>query len=132
MRPTRPRSWFTRLTKGAAHAVGQPTAFMIVVSIVAAWAFTGPLLAFSNRWQLFINTLTTVVTFVMVFLIQATQNRDNEAMQIKLDEIIRAVGEADNALLDLEELEEADLDRIRDSYEGLARKARASRRGMAG
>jgi low affinity Fe/Cu permease len=91
------------------------------------WAITGPLFQFSNTWQLVINTGTTIVTFLMVFLIQATQNRDAEAMQVKLDEIIRAIGNAKNELLDIEELEESDLNKIRQSYEEIAKKARASR-----
>ena len=127
MRPTRPRSWFTRLTKGTAHLTGRPPTFVVAVSVVAVWALTGPLFRFSDTWQLVINTGTTIVTFLMVFLIQSTQNRDTEAMQVKLDEIIRAIGNAQNELLDLEELEERDLDRIRDSYRELARRARAGR-----
>jgi low affinity Fe/Cu permease len=103
-------------------------AFIFAVSAVAAWAITGPIFDFSNTWQLVINTATTIVTFLMVFLIQSTQNRDAEAMQVKLDEIIRAIGNAQNELLDLEELEEEDLDRIRASYEQLARKARGAAR----
>jgi low affinity Fe/Cu permease len=125
MRPTKSRTWFTRLTKMTAHAVGRPVAFIVAAALVLAWALTGPLFGFSDTWQLVINTATTVVTFLMVFLIQSTQNRDAEAMQVKLDEIIRAIGNAKNEVLDLEELEEEDLDRIRASYEELARKARA-------
>ena len=124
MRPTKSRSWFTRLTKWTAHAAGQPRTFMLAVLVVIAWALSGPLFNFSNTWQLVINTATTIATFLMVFLIQATQNRDGEAMQLKLDEIIRAIGNAKNELLDIEELEEDDLDRIRRSYEDIARKAR--------
>ena len=129
MRPTKSRTWFTRLTKATAHAVGRPIAFIVAAALVAGWALTGPLFGFSDTWQLVINTATTIVTFLMVFLIQSTQNRDSEAMQVKLDEIIRAIGSAKNELLDLEELEEEDLDRIRSSYEELARTARAERRG---
>ena len=127
MRPTKSRSWFTRLTKWTAHAAGQPAAFMLAVLVVVAWAVTGPMFRYSNTWQLVINTATTIATFLMVFLIQATQNRDGEAMQLKLDEIIRAIGNAKNELLDIEELEEADLLKIRKSYEEIARKARAAR-----
>ena len=124
MRPTKSRSWFTRLTKWTAHAAGQPGTFMIAMIIVIAWAVTGPIFHYSNTWQLIINTATTIATFLMVFLIQATQNRDGEAMQLKLDEIIRAIGNAKNELLDIEELEESDLKRIRKSYEEIARQAR--------
>ena len=88
------------------------------------WALSGPLFGFSDTWQLVINTSTTIITFLMVFLIQNTQNRDTEAMQIKLDELIRAHQGADNRLLDLEELEDRDLGEFRDSYEALAEGAR--------
>jgi low affinity Fe/Cu permease len=128
MRPARARSWFTRLTKWTAHAAGRPATFILCVGIVLLWAITGPLFGFSDSWQLAINTSTTIVTFLMVFLIQATQNRDAEAMQLKLDEIIRAIGNARNEVLDLEELEEEDLATIRQSYEELAQKARGGRR----
>jgi low affinity Fe/Cu permease len=124
MRPTRPRHWFTRLTKWTAHASGRPVTFILAVVIILIWACTGPLFGFSNTWQLVINTGTTIVTFLMVFLIQSTQNRDGEAMQVKLDEIIRALEGARNEVLDLEELEDEELRRIRDTYEELARKAR--------
>ena len=127
MRPTKSRSWFTRLTKWTAHATGSPIACMLAVGVVIVWALMGPVFRFSNTWQLVINTGTTVITFLMVFLIQATQNRDAEAMQVKLDEIIRAIGNAKNELLDIEELEEADLNKIRRSYEEIAQKARAAR-----
>jgi low affinity Fe/Cu permease len=124
MRPTKPRSWFTRLTKATARASGRPVTFAIAFGVVLTWAVTGPLFGFSDTWQLVINTGTTIVTFLMVFLIQSTQNRDGEAVQVKLDEIIRALGNAQNELLDLEELEERDLDRIRDEYRAMARQAR--------
>jgi len=124
MRPTKSRSWFTRLTKWTAHASGKPLTFVLAAGVIIAWALTGPLFGFSDTWQLIINTSTTIVTFLMVFLIQATQNRDAEAMQLKLDEIIRAIANAKNELLDIEELEESDLDRIRKSYEDIAQKAR--------
>jgi low affinity Fe/Cu permease len=124
MRPTKSRSWFTRFTKWTAHATGQPIAFTLAALVVLVWALTGPMFRFSNTWQLIINTATTIATFLMVFLIQATQNRDGEAMQLKLDEIIRAIGNAKNELLDIEELEESDLIKIRKTYEEIARKAR--------
>jgi len=96
------------------------------------WAVTGPLFGFSDTWQLAINTGTTIVTFLMVFLIQNTQNRDSEALQIKIDELIRATEGAHNALLDLEEIEGHEFDKIRLTYAKLARKARADlRKGMS-
>jgi low affinity Fe/Cu permease len=116
---------FTRFAKWIARAMGHPAAFVLALLIIVGWAVVGPVFGFSDTWQLVINTGTTIVTFLMVFLIQNTQNRDSEAMQLKLDELIRAVQGAHNALLDLEELTQADLDRLRARYEGLARQARA-------
>jgi low affinity Fe/Cu permease len=103
---------------------GRPVTFVIAVVLVVVWGVSGPLFHFSDTWQLVINTSTTIVTFLMVFLIQNTQNRDTAAMQIKLDELIRALEGAHNALLDLEELDEKDLTRFRKRYEQLAEKAR--------
>ena len=127
MRPTRSRSWFTRFAKRVAHLSGRPAAFILATSVIVFWAVSGPLFGFSDTWQLVINTGTTIVTFLMVFLIQSTQNRDAEATQVKLDEISRAIGHAKNELLDLEELEDEDLDEIRATYQDMARKARAQR-----
>ena len=127
MRPTKNRTWFTRFTKNTSRMTGRPLTFLLAIAVVLAWAISGPLFGFSDTWQLVINTGTTVITFLMVFLIQATQNRDAEAMQVKLDEIIRALGTAKNEVLDLEELEERDLDAIRDVYQDLAREARRHR-----
>src|SRR5207344_2494769 len=124
MRPTKSKSWFTRFAKATARLTGRPVTFMLAVAVIVVWAITGPIFGFSDTWQLIINTGTTIITFLMVFLIQSTQNRDSEAMQVKLDEIIRAIGNAKNELLDIEELEESDLDRIRKTYEEMARKAR--------
>lgn len=97
---------------------------MLALCVVVVWALSGPLFDFNDTWQLVINTGTTIITFLMVFLIQNTQNRDAEAMQIKLDELIRAAHEAQNSLLDLEELEPEDLERIRARYTDLAKQAR--------
>ena len=124
MRPTRSKSWFTRFTKLTAKATGKPLAFTVAVFVIAAWAITGPIFGFSDTWQLIINTATTVITFLMVFLIQSTQNRDSEAIQVKLDELIRLSKGGHNVLLDLEELEEEELDRIRESYCKIAEEAR--------
>ncbi len=124
MRPTKSKSWFTRFAKWTARVTGRPVTFVAAVTVILVWACTGPLFGFSDTWQLVINTGTTIVTFLMVFLIQNTQNRDAEAIQVKLDELIRAVKGAHNVLLDLEELEEEELDHIHASYERLAEHAR--------
>jgi low affinity Fe/Cu permease len=118
-------SWYARFAKRAAHFCGRPKVFALAVATIVVWAVTGPVFGFSDTWQLVINTSTTIVTFLMVFLIQNTQNRDTEAIQVKLDELIRATQGAHNALLDLEELDEAKLDEFRAKYEALARAARA-------
>ena len=117
-------SVFTRFAKWASRATGKPATFIGAVCIILLWALTGPIFDFSDTWQLVINTSTTIVTFLMVFLIQNTQNRDTEAMQIKLDELIRAISSAQNTLMDLEELDEKELDEIRKEYEAMAEKAR--------
>ena len=114
-----------------ARFCGRPRVFVLAVAIIAAWLLTGPIFGFSDTWQLVINTGTTIITFLMVFLIQNTQNRDTEAIQVKLDELIRATQGAHNALLDLEVLEEENLDAFRAKYQALASAARAElRRGM--
>jgi low affinity Fe/Cu permease len=117
-------SRFSRFAKWTARQTGHPSIFGLAVLAIIAWIATGPLFGFSDTWQLVINTGTTIVTFLMVFLIQNTQNRDSEAMQLKLDEIIRSMEGAHNVLLDIEELEENQLDRIRERYIDLAREAR--------
>ena len=115
---------FTRFANGVSRAAGRPLTFVICCVTIMMWAASGPLFGFSDTWQLAVNTSTTIVTFLMVFLIQNTQNRDTEAIQIKLDELIRATTGAHNALMDLEELEETHLNQFRDRYEALARQAR--------
>jgi low affinity Fe/Cu permease len=132
MRPTKTASWFTQFAKSTARATGKPVAFVVAAGVILVWSITGPLFGFSDTWQLVINTSTTIVTFLMVFLIQNTQNRDAEAVQVKLDELIRVTEGAHNALLNLEELEEKELDRIRAQYASLAERARADlNRGKA-
>src|SRR3954462_14785487 len=109
---------FDKFSAKVTSATGSPAAFIIALMVIVIWAVTGPLFRFSDTWQLVINTGTTIITFLMVFLIQNTQNRDSEATQVKLDEIIRAIGNAKNELLDLEEFEEHDLDEIKETYQG--------------
>jgi low affinity Fe/Cu permease len=120
--------WYSRFAKSASRFCGRPRIFTLAVLVITVWIMTGPLFDFSDTWQLVINTGTTIVTFLMVFLIQNTQNRDTEAIQVKLDELIRATQGAHNALLDLEELEEASLDAFRARYEALAAAARVDLR----
>ncbi|MEJ0087401.1 MAG: low affinity iron permease family protein [Pseudomonadota bacterium] len=124
MTPAKSSSWFTRFAKGIARATGQPVTFALALCVVLAWAISGPLFHWSDTWQLVINTGTTIVTFLMVFLIQSTQNRDSEAVQIKLDELLRISPGAHNVLMNLEELEERELGRIRAVYVRLAENAR--------
>ncbi len=124
-------SWYSRFAKAAAHFCGRPRVFVLAVGVVAAWIVTGSIFGFSDTWHMVIQTGITIVTFLMVFLIQNTQNRDTEAIQVKLDELIRATKGAHNALLDLEELEQEHLDAFRTKYLALAKTARAeSSRGL--
>jgi low affinity Fe/Cu permease len=122
----RTATWYSSFAKSASHFCGRPRTFALAAGIIAIWIVTGPIFGFSDTWQLVINTGTTIITFLMVFLIQNTQNRDTEAIQIKLDELIRATKGAHNALLDLEELEEEALDAFRRRYQVLAASARES------
>jgi low affinity Fe/Cu permease len=117
-------SFFTRFARIAATVTGKPATFIVAVGIIITWAVLGPFFGFSDTWQLVINTGTTIITFLMVFLIQNTQNRDTEALQIKLDEIIRSTRGARNAVLDLEEMDEKQLNAIRKEYLELAERAR--------
>lgn len=120
----RTATWYSGFAKSAARFCGRPRTFTLALAVIATWIVTGPVFGFSDTWQLAINTGTTIITFLMVFLIQNTQNRDTEAIQIKLDELIRATKGAHNALLDLEELEEDALDAFRRKYQALAMSAR--------
>jgi low affinity Fe/Cu permease len=117
---------FKVFAKWTARITGKPIAFVLALMVIIVWAISGPIFGYSDTWQLVINTGTTVVTFLMVFLIQNTQNRDTGAMQAKLDELIRAIEGAHNALLDLEELDESEIEQIRSDYEDLAEEARQS------
>lgn len=116
-------SFFTRFAKHAATITGKPATFVCAVLIIVAWAFLGPFFGFSDTWQLVINTGTTIITFLMVFLIQNTQNRDGEAVQIKLDELIRSIEGARNQVMNLEEMDEKQLNKIREEYLELAEAA---------
>jgi low affinity Fe/Cu permease len=117
-------AWYSRFAKAVARFCGRPRVFILAILVIVAWLVTGPLFHFSDTWQLVINTGTTIVTFLMVFVIQNTQNRDTEAIQVKLDELIRATRGAHNVLLDLEELDEDTLEAFKARYQALARAAR--------
>jgi len=115
---------FTRFARWTSHNAGRPSSFFLAVLVIVAWAVTGPLFDYSDSWQLVINTGTTIVTFLMVFLIQNTQNRDSQAIHVKLDELIRAKKGARNSLLNLEELSDEELEQLRVSFNQIAEKAR--------
>ena len=132
MKVTKSTTWFSSFSKWISHWTGSPLAFGLALGTIVVWGISGPLFGFSDTWQLVINTGTTIVTFLMVFLIQNTQNRDGTAVQVKLDELIRCTGGAHNALLDLEELEEDELHKICREYEDIAERAReALRKGKS-
>jgi low affinity Fe/Cu permease len=124
MANTTGKSWFTRFANAAAYAAGRPITFVIAITLIVLWALSGQFFDYSDTWQLVINTSTTIITFLMVFLIQHTQSRDTETLQIKLDEVIRAIGKAQNAILDLDGLDDEQLHRLRSEYERLGKKAR--------
>lgn len=113
--------WFVRFAQWVSHVTGRPITFFIAVATLAVWGITGPLFGFSDTWQLVINTATTIITFLMVFVIQNTQNRDTAFMHIKLDELIRVTQKARNVLLDLDHFDDSQLETLRQDYERLAR-----------
>ncbi len=114
-------SWFARFAQYVSHITGRPIAFIVAFTAIVVWGLTGKFFGFSDTWQLVINTATTIITFLMVFVIQNTQNRDTIAMQIKLDELIFVTQKARNELLNLEELDDRELEKLREDYERLAR-----------
>lgn len=122
--PDQKRSVFNRFARHAAVITGKPITFVVAVVIIVSWAVLGPFFGFSDTWQLVINTGTTIITFLMVFLIQNTQNRDGEAVQIKLDELIRSIKSARNQVMNLEEMDERELDEVRKEYLHLAEHAK--------
>lgn len=125
------RSFFTRLSQRTAHWAGKPSTFALAASVIVLWGLSGPFFGFNDTWQLVINTSTTIVTFLMVFIIQNSQNRDTAAMQIKLDELLSKVEGAREELMDLEELDEDKIEAIRDEFEARARKSRAGAASQA-
>ncbi|MBK9421227.1 MAG: low affinity iron permease family protein [Flavobacteriales bacterium] len=123
-------SWFSRVAPNVSHFAGTPKAFAIAIALIVGWLISGPFFHYSDTWQLVINTGTTIITFLMVFLIQNTQNRDSCAVQVKLDELIKQTRKADNALLDLEELEEEDIAEMKADYVKLAAEQREHKEAM--
>ena len=117
-------TWFTRFAQLAAATTGRPRTFVLAVAVILVWAVTGPIFGYTDTWQLVINTGTTIITFLMVFVIQNTQNRDTTALHLKIDELIRVSGDARNVLLDLEELDDEVLQWFRKDYELLAEQDR--------
>ena len=117
-------SWFDRIGKSAERLVGHPTAFIVALLTILIWSVSGPIFGFSDTWQLIINTATTIVTFLMVFLIQNTQNRTTAALQLKVDEVIRALRGAHNALVRTDDLSLEEIERLRAQYDRLAVGAR--------
>jgi low affinity Fe/Cu permease len=117
-------SWFARFAQHVSHLTGRPTAFIAALAVIVVWAASGPFFGYSDTWQLVINTSTTIITFLMVFVIQNTQNRDTAAMHIKIDELIRVTSRARNILIDLEELDDKDLELLRKDFERLAEEGR--------
>lgn len=115
---------FEKFARKVAYIAGLPYTFLAAAGAVVLWAVSGPAFGFSDTWQLVINTSTTIITFLMVFIIQNTQNKDTMALQLKLDELIRAHSNAHNAIIDLEELNEGEIEKIRARYEELAKDAR--------
>ena len=134
MRPHPMYEAFRRFAHRVSISVGAPWAFALALAIVAVWALTGPVFGFSDTWQLVINTGTTVITFLMVFVIQNTQNRESQVTQLKLDELIRAVEQARNELVDMEDLSDEELHRLQRQFESLRKSAELARasRDVAG
>jgi len=120
-------SWFGRFARKTSTLAGRPATFAVALVMIALWGASGPIFQFSDTWQLIVNTSTTIITFLMVFLIQNSQNRDGEALQIKLDELIRIQKKANNALMDLEDLSEEELDEVRAEFVKLAKEQRERR-----
>ena len=122
------RLWFANFAQWVSHVTGRPVTFLVALATILVWALVGPVFGYSDTWQLVINTATTIITFLMVFVIQNTQNRDTAAMHIKIDELIRVTQKARNVLLDLEELDDKTLEALREDYEKLARRAKSQTR----
>jgi low affinity Fe/Cu permease len=120
---------FSNIARWTSHALGSAWAFMVAIAIVLVWAIAGPLFSYSDAWQLVINTGTTIITFLMVFLIQNTQNRDARAIHLKLDELIRSINAARNRLIDLENCSNEELDEVQREFDTLKGRRRGLQEG---
>ena len=127
VQPPKSGTWFVRFSRWISFHAGRPSAFLFAALVIVIWAAVGPLYGYSDTWQLVINTGTTIVTFLMVFLIQNTQNRDSQALHLKLDELIRAIKGARNTLLDLDDLSDEELEKIRANFAKIAAQAKNGR-----
>lgn len=125
------KGWFTRFSQTTSCWTGSPVAFFLAVMVIVVWVVTGPIFKFSDTWQLVINTGTTIVTFLMVFLIQSSQNRDSKLIQLKLDELIRAVDTAETALIDMDEMSEEELKEVQEKFSQVAAEAREELKEVA-
>jgi low affinity Fe/Cu permease len=123
---------FARFSTKVAHLAGRPATVLLAIAAVVLWAVSGPFFGFSEDWQLVINTGTTIITFLMVFIIQDSQNRDTTALHLKLDELIRATGAATNTLIDVEEMSQEELEKLRATYAEFAHKRAATEKANAG
>ena len=125
------KGWFTRFSQTTSVWTGSPVAFFLALMVIVAWVVTGPIFKYSDTWQLVINTGTTIVTFLMVFLIQSSQNRDSKLIQLKLDELIRAVDTAETALIDMDEMSEEELKEVQEKFSQVAAEAREELKEVA-
>lgn len=119
MTPSNDRDIFRHLARAASDALGKPLAFWMALILIVVWAATGPMFHYSDTWQLVINTSTTIITFLMVFIIQNTQNRDNKSIHLKLDELIKSVRGARNSMIDLDKLSDEQLHELEGDYKRL-------------
>lgn len=128
-RKTTSGSWFTNLANSSAAAVGSPAAFMFAVATIIAWLITGPVFQYSDTWQLVVNSWTNIMTFLVVFLIQNSQNRDSRAVNLKLDELIRSTERAHNEMIDIERLSDKELESLAKRYERIRQEWDQRRKG---
>lgn len=122
------RDAFRKFAQWVSTTTGHPTVFVVAVGLIIVWVVSGPFFKYSDTWQLVINTSTTIITFLMVFILQNTQNRDNQAVQLKLDELLRAVGKARTRFIDIEDLPDEDLEQMAEEFASLNDRAQSEKR----